>query len=126
VPDTTPPPADGDITNPQDTSWESRYTGLQKVLSKRDSELTSATTELGKLQDEHGKTLADLDTYRQRDVDASEEDIARQQFEALRARFEPEPPKPIGNNPARRGWEEGSGERYAERERTGTSQGWPI
>jgi hypothetical protein len=124
VDDTTPSPADGDITNPQDTSWESRYTGLQKVLSKRDGELTSATTELGQLKDEHAKTIAELDTYRQRDVDASEEDIARQQFEALKERFDP-PPKPIGNNP-QRDWAEGSGSRYADRPRAGTSQGWPT
>ena len=122
---TTPSSDSGDTTSPQDTSWESRYTGLQKVLSKRDSELTGATTELGKLQEEHAKTLAELSTYRQRDVDASEEENARQQFEALRARFEPEPSRPIGNNPAR-DWTDGSGSRYAERERVGTSQGWPI
>jgi hypothetical protein len=124
VPDTTPPPADGD-TNTEQDNWEGRYSGLQRVLAKRDTELTTATTELGRLQAEHEQAIADLATYRQRDVDTSEEDLARQQFEQLRERFEPEPVKPIGNNPAR-DWTEGSGSRYAERPRTGTSHGWPI
>ncbi len=123
--DTTPTPDSGEITDQQDTTWESRYQGLQKVLSKRDGELSTATTELGQLKEERAKTIAELETYRQRDVDASEEDVARQQFDALRARFEPEPPKPVGNNPAR-GWEAGSESRYAERERTGTGTGWPT
>jgi hypothetical protein len=122
--DTTPPPADGDTNAPQE-DWQSRYTGLQKVVAKRDTDLTTATSELDRLRAEHEQTLAELGTYRQRDVDTSEEDAARQSYEALRARFEPDPPKPIGNNPSR-GWEDGSGARYAERERTGTGQGWPI
>jgi hypothetical protein len=125
VPDTTPPPADGDDNTPQE-NWEGRYAGLQKVLSKRDTELTTATTELDRLKAEHEQAIAELGTYRQRDVDASEEDLARQQYDALRARFEPDPPTPIGNNPQRRGWEDGSGNSYAERERTGTGTGWPI
>lgn len=123
---TTPPPANGDTTNEQD-NWQERYGGLQKVLSNRDTELTTATAELDRLRAEHEQAIADLATYRQREVDTSEEDLARQQFEALKDRFEPNP-KPIGNNPARpaRGWEDGSEKRYADRERTGTSQGFPI
>ena len=126
--DTTPPPADGDDNTPQD-NWESRYSGLQKVLAKRDTDLTTATGELGRLQEEHAKTLAELDTYRQRDVDASEEETARQQYEQLRQRFEQEPPKPIGNNAARQtradDWTD-SGSTYATRERSGTGTGWPL
>lgn len=124
MPDTTPTPDTGDNTNAPEDNWESRYGGLQKVLSKRDTELTTATSELGRLRAEHEQALADLNTYRQRDVDTSEDDNARQQFEQLKERFEPTP-KPVGNNP-QRGWEDGSAERYASRERTGTDSGWPT
>jgi hypothetical protein len=77
------------------------------------------------LQQEHEQTLAELATYRQRDVDASEEERARQQYEDLRKRFEPEPPTPIANQQAR-GWEEGSATPFGARERTGTGGGWPT
>jgi hypothetical protein len=111
--------------NSQQDNWEARYKGLQAVLGKRDTDLSTTSAELDRLRAEHEQAIADLSTYRQRDVDASEEDLARQQYEALRTRFEADPPKPIGNNPAR-DWTDGSGERYRERERTGTGQGWPT
>jgi hypothetical protein len=129
VTDTTPSPADGDTTNtPQDNQWESRYAGLQKVVAKRDEALNTATAELDRLRAEHEAAQNELATFRQATVDASEEETARQQYEALKERFAEPNPKPIGNNPARpaRGWEEGSEKRYADRERTGTSQGFPI
>ena len=125
MPDTTPPAESGDITDAPQDNWEARYGGLQKVLAKRDTELTTATDELGRLRAEHEQAIADLATYRQRDVDASEDEQARQTYEQLRERFEAEPPKPIGNNPAR-GWADGSDSRYADRERTGTGSGWPT
>ena len=130
--DTTPPATSGDINQPQD-NWEGRYAGLQKVLAKRDTELITATTELGRLQEEHAKTLAELDTYRQRDVDASEEEYARQQYETLRARFgDEESPRPVGNNPQRGNaptgddWLSTEPSAYKARERSGTGSGWPI
>ncbi len=108
--DTTPPANSGDNQQPQPDNWEGRYAGLQKVLAKRDTDLTTATTELDRLRRrENTKAQAELDTYRQRDVDAGEEEQARQSYEALRARFEPEPPRPVGNNPAR-SWADGSGD----------------
>jgi hypothetical protein len=134
VPNDTTPPANSGDANAQDTNWESRYTGLQKVLGKRDSELASATSALGTLREEHAKALAELDTYRQRDVDAAEEDVARQQYESLKARFDnEESPRPVGNNQQRQQPREEpdwlsatpSGG-YASRERTGTGSGWPT
>ena len=128
---TTPAPQSGDTNTTQD-NWEQRYGGLQKVLAKRDTELTTATAALGSLQEEHAQTLAELDTYRQRDVDASEEETARQQYEALRARFgDEESPRPLGNNVARGNAGSGddwlsAGGGYPTRERTGTSTGWPT
>lgn len=125
--DTTTPPADGgDNQQPQD-NWEGRYSGLQKVLAKRDTELATANASLGSLQEERDAALAELATYRQREVDASEEETARQQYEALRDRFEPAPPKPIGNNPSA-DWLSSAGapNPYQTRERSGTGSGWPI
>lgn len=87
--------------NAQQDNWEQRYQGLQKVLAKRDTELTAATAQLDQLRAEREQAAAELETYRQRETDASEEEQARQQYEQLRARFEPEPPTPIGNNPPR-------------------------
>jgi hypothetical protein len=131
VNDTTPPANSGNA-NTQD-NWESRYSGLQKVLSKRDTELTTATSELDRLREEHAKLAEELDTYRQRDVDASEEEVARQQYEALRERFgTEETPRPVGNNPTRSNvgmgddWLSGSDGGYASRERTGDGMGFPI
>jgi hypothetical protein len=131
VDDTTPPANSGNITNPQDTDWASRYTGLQRVLSTRDRELAGATSELGKLQEEHAKVIAELDTYRQRDVNASEEATAREQYEALRARFGvEETPTPVGNSQARTAPREddwlSAGSGYNARERTGDGTGFPI
>ena len=120
---TTPPPADGDINATQE-NWEQRYLGLQKVVAKRDADLTTRQAELDALRAEHEAATTRLSEYDQKAVDVTEEEQARQQYEALRTRFEAEPPKPIGNNAAR-DWAGGSGERYAERERTGTSSGWP-
>jgi hypothetical protein len=105
---TTPPGESGENQTPQD-DWQSRYAGLQKVLSKRDTELTTANASLDQLRKEHEQAVADLATYRQRDVDASEEDDARRQYESLRARFEEAPPKPVGNNPTG-GWTDARGD----------------
>lgn len=122
--DMTPSSDDSGDTNDAD-NWQGRYAGLQKVLAKRDSELSTANASLDQLRKESEQALADLDTYRQRDVDTSEEDLARQQFEALRTRFEAPAPTPIGNNAAR-DWTDSQSERYGDRERTGTSQGFPV
>jgi hypothetical protein len=133
VTDTTPSPDSGDITNAQE-NWEGRYAGLQKVLAKRDTELTTANTSLDALRTEHEQALADLATYRQRDVDASEEEQARAQYESLKARFGAEETHtPVGNNAARgnapaaeNDWLSGNPSGYQSRERTGTGSGWPI
>jgi hypothetical protein len=126
VPDDTTVAPEGDAaTTTQEPDWVAKYKGAQRVIAARDEALATSQTELDRLRSEHEKAIADLATYRQRDVDASEEDLARQQYDQLRQRFEPEPPKPIGNSQAR-SWADGSGERYAERERTGTGSGWPI
>lgn len=124
--DMTPSSDDsGDITNDAD-NWQGRYAGLQKVLSKRDTELTTATTSLDQLRKEHEQALADLATYRQRDVDTSEEEQARQQFESLKARFETPPPKPIGNNPKSGSWTDGRADdaNWRERDRIDRGAGW--
>lgn len=125
VADTTPPPADGDITNAQE-NWESRYLGLQKVIAKRDTDLNTKQAELDALRAEHEAANTELAERRQRDVDTSEEDAARQQFEQLRERFDPAP-TPIGNSPAR-DWLSGSEDAgYAQRERSGdSSTSWPT
>lgn len=133
MPDNTTPPATSGDNQDASDNWEARYRGLQKVLAGRDTELTAANASLGTLQEEHAKTLAELDTYRQRDVDASEEENARQQYETLRARFgDEESPRPVGNNPQRGNaptgddWLSTEPSAYKARERSGTESGWPI
>ena len=125
--DTTPSPDSGDITTTSD-DWQSRYVGLQKVVAKRDTELTTTQAELEQLRKEREQAQAELDTYRQRDVDASEEEQARQQYEALRTRFEEGPPKPVGNNAQRpaKGWEDGSDTSWTTRGHNGNGSGFPI
>lgn len=122
----TPSPDSGDSTN-DEGNWESRYLGLQKVVAKRDEALHTSTAELDALRAEHEAANAELATFRQATVDASEEDTARQQYEDLRARFEPENPSPVGNNPARpaRGWEDGPEAPWVTREREGPV-GFPL
>ncbi len=123
--DTTPPANSGDNQTPQD-DWQSRYAGLQKVVAKRDTELTTANASLDQLRKEHEQALADLNTYRQRDVDASEEEQAKAQYESLRARFEAPPPTPIGNNPKGTSWTDGREDdaNWRDRDRIDRGAGW--
>lgn len=121
---TTPSTGNGDESNTQE-NWESRYLGLQKVVAKRDAELNTRQAELDALRAEHEAATTALSDFRQKTADANEEELARQQYEQLRHRFEAEPPTPIGNSPART-WADGSGGDYAGRERTGTGMGWPT
>ena len=126
VPNTTPAP-EGDQTIAEQENWQERYTGLQKVVAKRDEALHTTTAALDALKAEHEAALAELNDHRQKQVDASEEETARQTYDQLRERFEPPPPTPPGSNPARGGdWTAPSGTKYAERERTGTGSGWPT
>jgi len=97
---TTPSAVTADeATASQDNDWAARYTGLQKVIAKRDTELHTAREQFDSLRAEHEALLSELNEYRQSKVDAEEEEQARKQYDALRARFEPEPPTPIANNP---------------------------
>jgi len=117
-----------DNTN-DSSNWEQRYKGLQKVVSTRDEALNTLEADRDRLAAEHAASIAELETYRQRDVDNSEEEAARQNYEQLRQRFEPENPRPISVNPSRvdkAGWEDAVGNPYSQRERKGTSSGWPT
>jgi hypothetical protein len=127
VDNTTPAPDAGDIANTQE-NWESRYLGLQKVVAKRDADMNTRQAELDALRAEHEAAQTELNDFRQKTVDASEEEQARAQYETLRTRFEPENPKPIGNNQARpaHGWPDASGKGYADRDRLGTDMGFPT
>jgi Skp family chaperone for outer membrane proteins len=129
MPETSTPPANSGDTNAPQENWEQRYLGLQKVVAKRDAELNTRQAELDALRAEHEAATNRLNDYAQRDVDATEEEQARQQYEALRERFEAEPPTPVGNNQQRtpRDWTD-QNERadYIERVREGTGMGWPI
>ena len=125
--DTTPAENGGGEPNdaPQD-NWEQRYSGLQRVLAKRDEALATATADLDSLRATHDAAIAELETFRQRDAEANEEATARQTYEQLRERFEMQSvnPVPVGSNP-QRDWVDVRGD-YAERERTGTESGFPI
>jgi hypothetical protein len=109
VPETTTPSVDTTADNPTSENWEARYAGLQRVIAKRDESLHTATSELDALKAEKEALLTEVSDYRQSRVDADEEEKARIQYEALRERFEPAPPKPIGNNPARDWADPGNG-----------------
>ena len=102
MPNTTPTPEQPD-TQPaaeQQENWPARYAGIQRVVALRDTALVTTQTELNALKAEHETAIAELATYRQRDVDTSEEEAALASYEALKERFSPTP-RPIGNNKAR-------------------------
>jgi hypothetical protein len=127
VPNDTTPAPEGDQSIAPQENWEQRYLGLQKVLAQRDTALHTSTADLDALRAEHEAATAELAEHRQKVTDANEEETARQQYDQLRERFEPNPPTPMGSNPAVIGadWTSAGG-KYAERERTGTGTGWPT
>jgi hypothetical protein len=100
---TTPTPNQPDTTEPaspaEDPSWSQRYTGLQKVVAKRDEALHTAGAAFDALQAERDADLIELNAYRQADVDKSEEETALATYESLKERFSHV--RPHGNNPAR-------------------------
>ena len=124
--DTTPPADGGNITEPQD-NWAARYVGLQKVVATRDADLHTANGQLDSLRKEHEQALARIAEYDQQAVDASEEEQAKAQYEALKTRFEQDPPKPVGNNPQRT-WADGSDDdsSWGGRDRLGIDSGFPV
>jgi hypothetical protein len=127
VPDDTTPAPEGDQNQAPQENWQERYTGLQKIVAKRDEALHTTTATLDALRAEHEAALAELSEHRQKQVDASEEETARHQYDQLKARFEAPPPVPAGTNAPRGGdWTAPEGSKYATRERTGTSTGWPT
>lgn len=126
--DTTPIPTTGDQTNAnadQDNEWSKRYQGLQRVLAQRDEALAASTADLDRLRQEHEQATAELTAFRDKEASANEEENARQQYEALRERFEPKPPaKPLGNNPVREWFEPERQQR--EREPIGSGLHFPT
>lgn len=90
----------GDAGN-NNTDWAGRYTGLQTVLNKRNDELTSAQQALAQAKAMSAAQEAELESYRVAARAAKEEADQQAQYEALRAKFEPEPPTPRGTNGAR-------------------------
>ena len=125
--ETTPAdPGDADNSN-----WEARYRGLQKVLSTRDRELATAVAERQTLAAQIEAQKADLTEYeefRQAKAAADAEQSEREQYEALRAKFDAEEPAPSPpqrpNEMSRLGWTDRYERKPAE-ERTG-GDGWPI
>lgn len=111
-------------TQPAEDDWASRYTGLQRVLAKRDAELHTAQEAIDALKAEHEAALTELATHRQKAVDATEEENARAQFELLKERFE-HTPKPIGNKPSRHG-AAGWLDQPAPQPKRNPSQGFPV
>lgn len=136
VTETTTPPVGMAEAQPKQTeqdsnqeNWASRYTGLQRVLAKRDEALHTVTAELDALRAEKEALANEVADYRQSRIDAEEEDKAFAQYEALKARFEPDQtPKPIGNN-APREWFDSPRRMDAPKVDVNDPQqpvGWPI
>jgi hypothetical protein len=123
VPDTTPIPANGEQT--PEENWEQRYAGLQKVIAKRDGALADRQRALDALQAEHVAALLELADFRQKAVDASEDEAARQQYEQLRERFEPAPPTPLGANPPR-DWTDHADRQRSPKPELAESTGYPT
>lgn len=97
---TTTETPDTEPAAPQSEDWARRYVGLQKVVAARDTELNTRQAALDALKAEHEAAITELNTYRQADVDKSEEETALRTYESLKERFSPTP-RPIGNNKAR-------------------------
>jgi hypothetical protein len=107
-------------------NWEQRYIGLQRVIAKRDEAMHTMTGELDSLRAEKEALLSQINDYTQARVDEAEEEAARQQYEALRERFDPTP-VPVGNNP-RGEWFNPEGRQYVAKTDLGdqSQQGWPT
>jgi hypothetical protein len=92
-----------DMTTPagaagQGDNWEARYTGLQKVLSKRDAELAEARSASDTRLASYESDMAELRQVRAERAAAAEEANEQAKYEALRAKFEPESPTPLSHS----------------------------
>jgi hypothetical protein len=88
--------ASGDAGTGQD--WPAKYTGLQRVLNRRQMELVDAQSALEQAKAMAAEQQIEIESYRARDRAANEEADAERTYEALRTRFEPEPPTALRNN----------------------------
>lgn len=119
----TPAPDAGEQSSEQE-NWSARYAGLQKVLSKRDTDLATATSALDELRRQHEAAMTELAAFKAAEAAAGEEEAAKAAYEELRQRFEPKFRNPAAN-PIRDAWSEGSAWADREREEVGTGMHWP-
>jgi hypothetical protein len=99
VDDTTTSPADSGDAGTQD--WQRKYSGAQIALNRKHDELVTAQRTAQEATDRASAMEAELDAFRARDAAARQDDLDRETYETLRARYEPEPPTPRHNNGAR-------------------------
>ena len=103
MPGMTPPDGQADGTQGNGEDWESRYTGLQRVVSKRDQETAALRRQMDEIVAARESDATELAEYRAQRAAAEEEARALASYESLRDRFEEEPPAPLRHNEARPG-----------------------
>jgi predicted nuclease with TOPRIM domain len=100
VADTATPSGQAD-EGTQNEDWQSRYVGLQRVLSRKEAELAEARQAAEGRQGMVESDRAELAAVRAERAAADEERRAEQEYEALRGRFEPDPGTPMQHSESR-------------------------
>src|ERR1035437_2964898 len=88
--------ASGDTGTGQD--WPAKYSGLQRVLNRRQTELVESQTALEQAKAMAAEKQIEIESYRGRERAANGEADAWRTCEAPLTRFEPEPPSALRIN----------------------------
>src|SRR4051794_29290520 len=108
--------ASGDAGEPD--NYKAKYDGLQRAFNKRHDEFTTTSKALETATERQAELEAELSAYRARDAEANQEERDRQAYEALRTRFEEEPPSPLRHNERR--------DTGAREDKPDMSVAWPV
>ena len=95
---TTGPGASGDAGTPD---YKAKYDGLMAAFSKRQNEFAAREQAMESERADAAAKAARLAEFEAKEQAATEEAAAEAQYEALRTRFEQDPPTPLRHGEAR-------------------------
>ena len=109
--------------------YQSKYNGLMSAFGKRQNEWQQREAELSGRIEELTAKAAKLAEYEAREAAEAEEREAQAQYEALRERFEQEPPAPQNPNASNygdgaRAWDDARHARKEQPERSDEYRAW--
>ena len=78
----------------QEPDYRAKYNGIQAAYQKRQNEVAAQEAGWQAERSAYEAKIAKLAEYEAREAQANEAATAQAEYEALRARFEPEPPTP--------------------------------